>query len=237
MHPPTRRVRLAPLLLVAVVLAAATAGAAGQGGGAGAGKTAPIDAVAEEIAAKLAAADAAPGDRGTATPGDGGIDPAAPILPGQRLFLPFSDGKKLSAKPEQPPARAPPTATLADLGWPLEHGVLLRDFSTAGALPHEGLLLAAPAGTPVLAAARGEVLFVGDEGNSFGTLVIVGHGPDLLTVYAHLAAPAVRKGDQVTRGQVIGRVGTTGRAESPQLHFQVRSGRTPIDPLAHLPPP
>jgi murein DD-endopeptidase MepM/ murein hydrolase activator NlpD len=165
-----------------------------------------------------------------------GIDPAAPILPGQRLFLPFSDGK-IPAKPKQPLARAPPTATLADLGWPLEHGVLLRDFSTAGALPHEGLLLAAPAGTPVLAAARGEVLFVGDEGNSFGTLVILSHGPDLLTVYAHLAAPAVQKGAQVTKGQVLGHVGMTGRAESPQLHFQVRSGRTPVDPLAHLPPP
>lgn len=167
-----------------------------------------------------------------------GVDPAAPIVPGQLLFLP--DSSEAAPQPAEAPAAAAdegPAATLADLGWPLEEGVLLRDFGAEGRVPYEGLMLAAPAGTPVLAAAPGEVLFVGDEGNSFGTLVIVRHGPELVTVYAHLEDTVVRRGARVTKGEVLGSVGVTGRAESPQLHFQVRAGRFAVDPLAHLPPP
>lgn len=168
-----------------------------------------------------------------------GIKTSDTLVPGQLLFLPgaqepiyddASDAQR--AARETPPALAG-SATLA---WPIDEGVLLRDYSGEGPVPYEGLMLAAPAGTPVLAAADGDVLHVGREG-TYGTMVLVRHAGDLVTIYAHVDDVKVAAGDRVRRGQAIASVGTSGRTESPQLHFQVRSGRTPVDPLTVLPPP
>lgn len=171
-----------------------------------------------------------------------GIQTSDTLVPGQLLFLPGaseaplheqpSDGGAGRAARETPPA----LAGSASLAWPLDGGVLLRDYSNEGPVPYEGLMLAAPSGTPVLAAADGEVLHVGSEG-AYGTMVLVRHAGDLVTIYAHVDDVKVRAGERVRRGQAIASVGTSGRTESPQLHFQVRSGRTPVDPLTVLPPP
>lgn len=168
-----------------------------------------------------------------------GISVDATLTPGQLLFLPGLPDD-VSAPTKAAAAALPKPATVTEvpttLTWPLDDGVLLRDFSTEGPLPYEGLMIAAPEGTPVLAAADGEVVHVGAEG-SYGTMVIVRHAGEVVTLYAHVDGPTVRAGDRVKRGQTIAAVGTSGRAESPQLHFQVRSGRTPVDPLTVLPPP
>lgn len=171
-----------------------------------------------------------------------GLESADHLVPGQLLFLPDTDPLALPPAREEPAREAPTLVDTgprgsADLAWPLAEGVILRDFQPDDAVPYDGLLLAAPQGTPVLAAAAGKVLYCGDEGTAFGTLVIVEHEAGLVTVYAHLDGVEVEPGERVVRGQLVGRVGSSGTTESPQLHFQVRSGRKPTDPLAHLPPP
>ncbi len=159
---------------------------------------------------------------------------------GQLLFIP-DDG--LGTDGDVPPA--PMLQTMPDVPrvgqapfvWPIDGGVMLMEFSPGHKLRGDGIILAAPQGTEVRAAGRGTVLFAGEEQNALGRLVIIQHEDDLLTIYGHLAAAGVHQGDVVGRGQAIGQVGETGRAESPQLHFQVRKGRTAQDPLAFLPPP
>ena len=179
-----------------------------------------------------------------------GLLSADDVAAGQVLFLPA--GGRLDDL-DDPPERvddespAPPGAT--PLAWPVD-GVVLRDFAAAipgkkGRLPFDGLLIAAPAGSPVRAAADGQVLFVGDQGTDYGLLIIVRHGAPhqgpgaddvLATVYGHLVDPVVSAGDTVRAGQRIASVGTSGGAESPRLHFQARRGRTTVDPLPLLPP-
>lgn len=180
-----------------------------------------------------------------------GLASAEELAAGQLLFIPVDP----SAPPEEPvapdalastmtrpDAPVPPPAPItgdAPLMWPIADGVLLRDFEPEKkrGLPYEGILLATPAATPVSAAADGEVAFVGEQSPLLGRMVIIRHDGDLLTIYGHLDRVDVRVGDKARRGRVIGTVGTSGRAESPQLHFQVRRGRTPEDPLLFLPPP
>jgi murein DD-endopeptidase MepM/ murein hydrolase activator NlpD len=99
--------------------------------------------------------------------------------------------------------------------------------------PHSGLDVAAPAGTVVLAANTGRVALLADQFFS-GTLVILDHGQGLFTMYFHLQESLVREGQQVGRGQPIGRVGTTGRSSGPHLHWGVRLQGARIDPLELL---
>jgi murein DD-endopeptidase MepM/ murein hydrolase activator NlpD len=99
---------------------------------------------------------------------------------------------------------------------------------------HDGIDLAAPEGTPVLAAEDGVVLWVGSQAG-YGQLVILRHAGGLLTLYAHASDILVRDGEKVRRGQAVARVGRTGRAEDARLHFEVREGTRPRNPLLYLP--
>lgn len=119
---------------------------------------------------------------------------------------------------------------LISLAWPVKNAVLFRTFDKNPARPFEGIALGAPALTPVMAAADGEVLFVGDYGNHFGQVVIIQHVEPFLTVYGNLDRIDVDKNKRVKQGDVIGSVGVSGGAESPRLFFQVRKNRSPVDP-------
>ncbi|MCP4498410.1 MAG: peptidoglycan DD-metalloendopeptidase family protein [Deltaproteobacteria bacterium] len=180
-----------------------------------------------------------------------GLDTPEMLQIGQLIFLPDEDGlglpvddkdRKAAAVLRTPDLERAKISTKADLMWPLKDGVLLREFSKKATLPYEGILLAAPAGTPVSAAANGHVVHVGEEG-AYGMMIILRHSEKdgtadpnhLVTIYTHLDGVDVEPGDVVPRGQIIGRVGSSGRAESSLLHFQVREGRTPVNPLTHLP--
>ncbi len=98
---------------------------------------------------------------------------------------------------------------------------------------HAGLDAAAPAGTPVLAANAGEVALVADHFFS-GTSVVLDHGGALFTMYFHLQAAEVQPGQRVQRGQLIGRVGRSGRASGPHLHWGVRLHGARVDPAELL---
>jgi murein DD-endopeptidase MepM/ murein hydrolase activator NlpD len=98
---------------------------------------------------------------------------------------------------------------------------------------HTGVDFGAGSGTPIRAAADGEVAFAGARGG-YGNATILDHGGSLATLYAHQSAILVRPGQAVRRGQVIGRVGSTGYSTGPHLHFEVRVAGTPVDPRRYL---
>jgi len=120
------------------------------------------------------------------------------------------------------------------LRWPLKATVTSR-FGRRGSRMHDGIDIGAKEGTPIYAAASGEVVYSDQRLSGYGKLVIIRHSSDMFTAYAHNQRNLVRKGERVKAGAVIARVGKTGRASGPHLHFEVRRGPTPVDPLAYLP--
>jgi murein DD-endopeptidase MepM/ murein hydrolase activator NlpD len=100
-------------------------------------------------------------------------------------------------------------------------------------LPHEGIDVAAPQGTPILAAAKGTVVFAGRRAG-YGLMVEIDHGFGYVTRYGHASKLLVRPGQKVNRGLVIAQVGSTGYATSPHLHYEIRVGGTPRNPLQYV---
>lgn len=123
--------------------------------------------------------------------------------------------------------------------WPVAAGTLVSSFGPRGGSFHDGLDIAAPEGTEVRASHAGEVVYEGDGLTGYGNLVIVRDTDGLSTVYAHNDENLVSIGDRVKRGQMIAKVGETGRASGPHLHFEVRmkdkKGRyVAVDPVPFL---
>jgi murein DD-endopeptidase MepM/ murein hydrolase activator NlpD len=141
------------------------------------------------------------------------------------------------AGPSRPlPAIAEPGAFSDRFVWPLT-GPLLRRFGPLGnGRVSEGINIGAPAGTPIRAAADGIVAYTGDEIAVFGGLILIKHGNGWITAYGHAETISVSRGQRVRRGQIIGRAGETGSVDQPQLHFEIRDNRKPVDPLKFLPP-
>ena len=99
---------------------------------------------------------------------------------------------------------------------------------------NDGINIAAPRGTPVLAAENGVVVYAGNELRGFGKLILVKHSGGWVSAYAHNQSFMVKRGEKVTKGQRIARVGSTGGVISPQLHFELRKGRDAKDPRKYL---
>jgi murein DD-endopeptidase MepM/ murein hydrolase activator NlpD len=182
-----------------------------------------------------------------------GLSNPAQLEVGSRLLVPGADRQLAVPPPDAPRARmeprtahrsspaqipragahAPDPASGGEpLAWPVR-GVIISGFGTRDREHHDGLDLACPEGTPVFAAAEGEVLFAGEQ-RGYGNLVLIRHARGLVTVYAHNAENLVEQGDRVLRGEPIARVGRTGNATGPHLHFEVRVGTRPRDPLGFL---
>ncbi len=120
--------------------------------------------------------------------------------------------------------------------WPAR-GVVTRGFSPSGKgkVQNDGINIAAAKGSPVVAANTGTVAHVGNQLRGFGNVVLVKHKNEgTMTVYAHLDKIYVKKDEVVSRGQKLGTIGQTGTVTEPQLHFEIRKGRKPIDPNKYL---
>jgi lipoprotein NlpD len=117
--------------------------------------------------------------------------------------------------------------------WPV-NGVLFSRFGVRDGTQHDGIDISAPKGTGIVAADGGEVLYSGVQ-HGYGNIVLVKHADGLITIYAHNEENEVRAGERVKRGQTIARVGQTGRATGPHVHFEVREARIPRNPLFFLP--
>jgi murein DD-endopeptidase MepM/ murein hydrolase activator NlpD len=137
-------------------------------------------------------------------------------------------------KPGIPETSNDPGKDKEGLRWPLPEGRISSAFGRRWGRKHEGIDLAAPVGTPVLAAKGGRVLYAGNSLQGYGNMVVLQHADDLLTAYAHNSVLLVRVGDRVRAGQTIARVGQSGKATGPHLHFEVRQGQIPVNPLRFL---
>ncbi len=137
-----------------------------------------------------------------------------------------------------PVARPPAAAAAASTAfiWPVKGPILSSFGPTAKGQHNDGVNIAVPKGTPVLAAADGNVVYVGNELRGFGNLLLIKHaGTEYITAYANNDKLLVRKGDHVTKGQKVALSGDTGGVGQPQLHFELRQGAKAIDPQTVLP--
>lgn len=177
---------------------------------------------------------------------------------GQRLVIPQAPtGAKPVLTAQKAPAQAaaadaPPPANVAEIArqasytkpapvsaasmfdWPVRGAVISEYGSGNLGRRNDGVNIAAPVGTPVRAAADGQVVYRGSELEGFGNLLLIKHADGFVTAYAHNDAMLVKKGDQVRQGQVIAKVGQTGAVTTPQLHFEIRQQSQAVDPVALL---
>ncbi|MEE1611305.1 peptidoglycan DD-metalloendopeptidase family protein [Microvirga sp. CF3016] len=152
------------------------------------------------------------------------VRPAAAVQPTAPAPQPEA-AKAPVPEPEQ-------TASVSgDFRWPAR-GRVIAGFGANGG--NEGINIAVPEGTPVKAAEAGTVTYAGSEVKGYGNLVLIKHENGFVSAYAHNGSLNVKRGEQVKRGQVIATSGQTGNVTSPQLHFEIRKGATPVDPLKHL---
>jgi murein DD-endopeptidase MepM/ murein hydrolase activator NlpD len=126
-----------------------------------------------------------------------------------------------------------PSIRPIDIGWMSSRFGFRTDPFTDKQTFHRGLDFSIPVGTPVRVTGDGVVAEVQQQ-RGFGRVIKVDHGKDVITVYAHLDEPLVKKGDQVSRGDVIGKSGNTGRSSAPHLHYEIRIGGRPVNPLSYI---
>ncbi|MEQ8657740.1 MAG: peptidoglycan DD-metalloendopeptidase family protein [Hyphomicrobiales bacterium] len=119
--------------------------------------------------------------------------------------------------------------------WPIRGRVLAGFGVQENGVRNDGVNIAVPEGASIRAAEEGEVVYAGNELRGFGNLVLVQHRGGYVTAYAHNSRLDVQRGDRVSRGDVIARAGSTGDVDTPQLHFEIRRGTTPVDPGPYLP--
>lgn len=173
------------------------------------------------------------------------------VYPGDEILLPplASDGDYAPAQPVvQTAAKSTPkvapkaepeirveAAAPGTFIWPVDGQVISRYGAADGGLRNDGVNIAARAGSDVRASAAGQVVYAGDELEGFGNLLLIQHPNGWVSAYAHSERLVVKNGDRVTQGQVIAKVGSTGSVDRAQVHFELRRGKTPVDPAEHLP--
>ncbi|MBH5371296.1 LysM peptidoglycan-binding domain-containing M23 family metallopeptidase [Bradyrhizobium glycinis] len=138
-------------------------------------------------------------------------------------------------KPAETPAKAAEaTGALPTFRWPVRGKVVTSYGAKTNGKSNDGINLAVPEGTPIKAAEDGVVAYSGNELKGYGNLVLVRHSNGYVTAYAHASELLVKRGDTIKRGQVIAKSGQSGEVASPQLHFEIRKGSSPVDPLQFL---
>jgi murein DD-endopeptidase MepM/ murein hydrolase activator NlpD len=136
--------------------------------------------------------------------------------------------------PDNAVKTAEPAGSLPGFRWPVRGRVIVAFGPKPNGVQNDGINLAVPEGTPIKAAEDGVVAYAGSELKGYGNLVLVRHPNGFVTAYAHASDILVKRGEAVKRGQVIAHAGQTGNVTSPQLHFEIRKGATPVDPSQYL---
>ena len=176
------------------------------------------------------------------------IDDEHALRVGQRLWVPprsgdtpgrgglaASHGPQTLEQREAPSCSDAPREARLDFEWPVL-GQLSSDFDAdRGSRQHDGIDIRAALGTPVHAAEAGKVVYAGDELGAYGRVIVVKHAGSWATVYAHNDRNLVEEGDFVEKGDVIARVGQSGNASAPHLHFEIRRANVPRNPRSCLP--
>lgn len=157
------------------------------------------------------------------------VTDAAPIAP-----APQPSASAPTAKPVQVVTVNPSEDAGQRLRWPVRGKVISGFGQRADGTHNDGINLAVPLGTEVHAAENGVVAYAGSELKGYGNLVLVRHDNGWVTAYAHNDEMLVKRGDKVTRGQVIAKAGKSGQVEQPQVHFELRQGAKPVDPIPFL---
>ncbi|MEJ2377151.1 MAG: LysM peptidoglycan-binding domain-containing M23 family metallopeptidase [Pseudolabrys sp.] len=143
------------------------------------------------------------------------------------------------AKAETPETEAAPkhvkaTADIPSFRWPVRGRIIAGFGRRPNGTENDGINLAVPEGTPIKAAESGVVAYAGNELKGYGNLVLIRHADGYVSAYANASKLLVSRGEKVRRGQVIARAGQTGDVNSPQLHFEIRKGSNPVDPVKLL---
>jgi murein DD-endopeptidase MepM/ murein hydrolase activator NlpD len=167
-----------------------------------------------------------------------GITALGKIQTGQRIFIP---GAKKILKVEIYIDDVVAESSEKERGvhkklnflWPIE-GAISDAFDESENKRHLGIDITSPLGTPIKASNSGTVIYCGNTIKGYGNLIILRHSEEFVTVYAHNHMNLVEEGDHVERGQIIGKVGQTGRATGPHLHFEIRKNNRAVDPLPYL---
>ncbi len=154
----------------------------------------------------------------------------APPIPPQ---LPRS---RLEASHGAAAGHEPPALSGDGFLWPVRGKISSGFGSKPNGTRNDGVNIGAPEGATVMAAENGIVVFAGEEIPGYGRMLLISHANGFLTAYAHNRDLYVAVGDEVERGQRIASVGSSGNVTSPQLHFEVRDGKEPVDPMLVLAP-
>jgi murein DD-endopeptidase MepM/ murein hydrolase activator NlpD len=167
-----------------------------------------------------------------------GIADPRKIQAGQRIFIPgVKKVLKVEIYIDDVVAESGEKEKIAykklDFLWPVE-GKITDVFNDAETKRHQGIDIPSPLGTPIKASSSGKVVYSSNTIKGYGNLIILRHTEEFVTVYAHNQMNLVEEGDRVERGQIIGRVGQTGRATGPHLHFEIRRNNRAVDPLMFL---
>ena len=161
------------------------------------------------------------------------------------------ESSNLDAPEPQKTAYAPQAAPEADAGtrvgvpepgalsagnfrWPVRGRVISSYGEKNDGGTNDGINVSVPEGTSVRASENGVVAYAGNELKGYGNLVLIRHADEWVTAYAHNSELLVKRGDVVSRGQVIAKAGQSGSVSTPQIHFELRKGSQPVDPLKHL---
>jgi murein DD-endopeptidase MepM/ murein hydrolase activator NlpD len=167
---------------------------------------------------------------------------AAPLAPPpvrREVATEESPHSAWKATPVEPPHESPvkaaeATASMPSFRWPVRGRIIAGFGPSPNGLQNDGIDVSVPQGTPIKAADDGVVAYAGNELKGYGNLVLIRHSDGYVTAYAHASEILVKRGQSVKRGEVIAKAGDTGNVKTPELHFEIRKGATPVDPAQFL---
>ncbi|MEW6096514.1 MAG: M23 family metallopeptidase [bacterium] len=161
------------------------------------------------------------------------IEDVSNIPIGQQIFIPGAT-KKLEVDIYIPPKELPSKKEIKTFIWPVK-GKVISGFGQRGNSFHNAIDIKAEEGTPIKAAADGVVTYSENSLRGYGNAIIITHEDDFTTLYAHNSLNLVKEKQKVKQGEIIGKVGQTGRATTPHLHFEIWKGLIAQDPCIYLP--